>query len=33
VPFGGSVERTTKYMQEEVERWGNVIRAAGVKLQ
>jgi tripartite-type tricarboxylate transporter receptor subunit TctC len=31
--FGGSVERTTKYMQEEVERWGNVIKAADIKLQ
>ena len=31
--FGGSVEKTTKYMQEEVERWGNVIKAADIKLQ
>ena len=31
--FGGSVERTTRYMQEEVGRWGNVIKAAGVTLQ
>ena len=31
--FGGSVERTTRYLQEEVERWGNVIKAAEVKLQ
>jgi tripartite-type tricarboxylate transporter receptor subunit TctC len=31
--FGGSVERTTKYMQEEVDRLGNVIKAAGVTLQ
>jgi tripartite-type tricarboxylate transporter receptor subunit TctC len=31
--FGGSVERTTKYMQDEVDRWGNVIKAAGVTLQ
>ena len=31
--FGGSVERTTKYMQEEVERWGNVIKAADIRLQ
>src|SRR5258706_5390900 len=31
--FGGSVEKTTKYMQAEVERWGNVIKAADIKLQ
>jgi tripartite-type tricarboxylate transporter receptor subunit TctC len=31
--FGGSVEKTAKYLQEEVERWGNVIKAADVKLQ
>ena len=31
--FGGSAERAAKYMQEEVERWGNVIKAADVKLQ
>src|SRR5689334_23317876 len=31
--FGGSVEKTTKYMHEEVGRWGNVIKAADVKLQ
>jgi tripartite-type tricarboxylate transporter receptor subunit TctC len=31
--FGGSVERTSKYMREEIERWGNVIKAAGVTLQ
>ena len=31
--FGGSSERTRQYMQEEVERWGNVIKAADVKLQ
>jgi tripartite-type tricarboxylate transporter receptor subunit TctC len=31
--FGGSVERTTRYMQTEVDRWGNVIKAAGVTLQ
>jgi tripartite-type tricarboxylate transporter receptor subunit TctC len=31
--FGGSVEKTTKYLQEEVERWGSVIKAADVKLQ
>jgi tripartite-type tricarboxylate transporter receptor subunit TctC len=31
--FGGSVERTTKYMRDEVERWGNVIKAADIKLE
>ena len=31
--FGGSIEKTAKYLQEEVERWGNVIKAADVKLQ
>jgi tripartite-type tricarboxylate transporter receptor subunit TctC len=31
--FGGSVEKTTSYMQEEIDRWGNVIRAADLKLQ
>jgi len=28
--FGGSPERTRKYLREEVERWGGVIQAAGV---
>ena len=31
--FGGSPERALKHMQEETERWGNVIRAADVRLQ
>ena len=31
--FGGSVEKTSKYMHEEVDRWGNVIKAAGIKLE
>jgi tripartite-type tricarboxylate transporter receptor subunit TctC len=31
--FGGSVEKSAKYMREEVERWGNVIKAADIKLQ
>jgi tripartite-type tricarboxylate transporter receptor subunit TctC len=31
--FGGSVERTSKYMKEEVDRWGNVIKAADIKPQ
>jgi tripartite-type tricarboxylate transporter receptor subunit TctC len=30
---GGTVEQTSKYMKEEVERWGNVIKAAHIKLQ
>jgi tripartite-type tricarboxylate transporter receptor subunit TctC len=30
--FGGSVERTSKYLREEVDRWGNVIKAANIKL-
>jgi tripartite-type tricarboxylate transporter receptor subunit TctC len=31
--FGGTSERTATYMREEVDRWGGVIRAAGVTLQ
>ena len=31
--FGGSVEKTAKYMHEEVDRWGGVIKAAGIKLK
>ncbi len=31
--FGGSVEATAKYMHEEVDRWGKVIKAANIKLQ
>lgn len=31
--FGGSVEKTSKYMHEEVNRWDNVIKAADIKLQ
>jgi len=31
--FGGSVERTSKYMREEVDRWGAVIRSAKIELQ
>jgi tripartite-type tricarboxylate transporter receptor subunit TctC len=31
--FGGSPERARKYMQEEVDRWGKVIRAARITLQ
>jgi tripartite-type tricarboxylate transporter receptor subunit TctC len=31
--FGGSVEKTSKYMHEEVDRWGNVIKAANIEMQ
>ena len=31
--FGGSVEKTTSYMREEVDRWGKVIKAADIKLE
>jgi tripartite-type tricarboxylate transporter receptor subunit TctC len=31
--FGGSAEKSAQYMREEVERWGNVIKAADIKLQ
>ena len=31
--FGGSVDKTIKYFHEEVDRWGNVIKAAGIKLE
>jgi len=31
--FGGSAEKTAKYMREEVDRWGNVISAASVKIE
>ena len=31
--FGGSEEKATNYMKQEVERWGNVIKAADIKLQ
>ena len=30
--FGGSVEKTSKYLREEVDRWGAVIKAAKVEL-
>jgi tripartite-type tricarboxylate transporter receptor subunit TctC len=33
VVFGGSPERTAKYLKEEIDRWGDVIRAADVRLQ
>ena len=31
--FGGSVEKTTTYLNDEVDRWGDVIKAADIKLQ
>jgi len=31
--FGGSVETTSKYMHEDVDRWSRVIKAANIKLQ
>jgi tripartite-type tricarboxylate transporter receptor subunit TctC len=31
--FGGPVEKSTKYLQDEVERWGGVIKAAKVEIQ
>ena len=31
--FGGSAERATQYMHEEVDRWGNMIKAAHIELQ
>ena len=31
--FGGSAERAAGYMKEEIQRWGNVIKAADIKLQ
>lgn len=32
-PFGGSVEKTAKYLQDEIDRWGGVIKAAKIELQ
>ncbi len=31
--FGGSVDKTAKYMREEVDRWDNVIKAAHITLR
>jgi tripartite-type tricarboxylate transporter receptor subunit TctC len=31
--FGGSVAATAKYMHEAIESWGNVIKAANIKLE
>jgi tripartite-type tricarboxylate transporter receptor subunit TctC len=33
VVFGGSVEKTSKYMADEVERWRTVIKAANIEIQ
>jgi hypothetical protein len=30
--YGGSVEKTSKYMQEEIDRWGAVIKSAKIEL-
>jgi tripartite-type tricarboxylate transporter receptor subunit TctC len=32
-PAGGTPDDTAKYMREEIERWGTVIKTAGVKLE
>jgi tripartite-type tricarboxylate transporter receptor subunit TctC len=31
--FGGSVEQTSEYLHEEVDRWGNVVKAANIEMQ
>jgi tripartite-type tricarboxylate transporter receptor subunit TctC len=31
--FGGSVEKTSRYMDEEVDRWRAVIKAANIEIQ
>jgi tripartite-type tricarboxylate transporter receptor subunit TctC len=31
--FGGSVEKTSRYMDQEVERWRAVIKAANIEIQ
>jgi len=31
--FGGSVEKTAKYLQAEIDRWGEVIKAAKIEVQ
>jgi tripartite-type tricarboxylate transporter receptor subunit TctC len=30
--FGGSIEKTSRYMQEEIDRWAAVIKSANVEL-
>jgi tripartite-type tricarboxylate transporter receptor subunit TctC len=31
--FGGSVDKTAKYLQDEIERWGGVIKSAKIEIQ
>jgi tripartite-type tricarboxylate transporter receptor subunit TctC len=31
--FGGSAEKASRYMHDEIDRWGKVIKAADIKLQ
>jgi tripartite-type tricarboxylate transporter receptor subunit TctC len=31
--YGGSADKAAKYMREEVERWGDVIKKANIKLE
>jgi tripartite-type tricarboxylate transporter receptor subunit TctC len=31
--YGGSVDRTAKYMRDEIDRWGGVIKAAKIEIQ
>jgi tripartite-type tricarboxylate transporter receptor subunit TctC len=31
--FGGTVEKTAKYLQEEIDRWDAVIKAAKIEVQ
>ena len=31
--YGGSVDKSAKYMHEEVDRWGHVIKSANIKLE
>jgi tripartite-type tricarboxylate transporter receptor subunit TctC len=33
VTFGGSVDKTSKYMREEIDRWAAVIKSANIQLQ
>src|SRR5205809_1120705 len=31
--FGGSVDRTAKYLRDEIDRWGAVIKSAKIEMQ
>jgi tripartite-type tricarboxylate transporter receptor subunit TctC len=31
--FGGSIDKTTKYLQDEIARWGAVIKSANIEPQ